>query len=118
MWNDFVARARALSERIREAPQTVRVAARLSRETGLLCELTGPGLIALGRVFAGGSQNPSQLYRVHAKNSPNKPAIIWHGEATTWGELDQRIDRLAAGLKRRGIGRRQSLIVMLHNRPE
>ena len=39
----------------------------------------------------------------HAKNSPSKPAIIFRGRATTWGELDSRIDRLASGLVRRGV---------------
>ena len=40
------------------------------------------------------------------ENTPSKPALIWRGRTTTWAELDERIDRLAAGLVRRGIGRK------------
>ena len=44
--------------------------------------------------------------------------IIWRGRTTTWAELDERIDRLSAGLVRRGIGRKKSLILMMRNRQE
>jgi fatty-acyl-CoA synthase len=74
--------------------------------------------VALLRVFASGSQNPSQIYRIHARNSPRKPALIWRGRSTTFAELDERIDRLAGGLVRRGIDRKKSLILMMRNRPE
>src|SRR5262245_34167318 len=117
MWNDFLERARAVrgalrsvQEQIREAPARVRVTTHLSKESGRLWTLTRPGIVALARVLTSGSQNPSQIYRVHSRNAPNKPALIWRGRTTTWGELDERIDRLAAGLERRGIGRRQSLL--------
>jgi fatty-acyl-CoA synthase len=103
---------------VREAPEKVRTSARLSQQTGMLWSMTPPGVMELLRVFASGSQNPSLIYRVQAKNSPSKPAIIWRGRTTSWAELDERIDRLASGLERRGIGRGKKLVLMMRNRQE
>ncbi|MDF2695942.1 MAG: O-succinylbenzoic acid--CoA ligase, partial [Labilithrix sp.] len=117
MWN-VLERARALREGVRELPDRARVASQLSRQSGLLWSLTRPGLVELAKVFTSGSQNPSRIYRVHGRNSPDKVALIWRDQQITWAELDARIDRLSAGIARRGIGRKQSIILMMHNRPE
>src|SRR5262249_41475160 len=109
---------RASLEALRDLPGNIKVVSRLARDTGLGWALSPSGAWALARVAASGSQNPSLLYRVHAKNTPSKPALIWRGRTTTWAELDERIDRIASGLERRGIGRKQSLIVMMRNRQE
>jgi len=117
MWN-VLSRARALREGARELPDRVRVASQLSRESGMLWSLTPPGVVELLKVFTSGTQNPARIYRVHGRNSPSKPALIWRGRTMTWAELDERIDRFSAGLQRRGIGRKESIVLMLHNRPE
>ncbi len=117
MWN-VLERARNVREEVRSLPEKVRISSRLSRQSGLFWALTRPGLVELLKVFTSGSQNPSKIYRVHARNSPSKPALIWRGRSTTWAELDERIDRFSSGLERRGIGRRQSVILMMRNRPE
>ncbi len=121
MWSVLSARLSSLAtirETVRELPDRVRTSARLGRQSGMLWSLTKPGLMALLRVFASGSQNPSQIYRIHAKNSPSKPALIWRGRTTSFAELDERIDRIAGGLIRRGIGRKKSVILMMRNRQE
>ncbi|MBX3188176.1 MAG: AMP-binding protein [Labilithrix sp.] len=124
MWNvlsgarTLAERGRVLREDLRQAPERVRTSARLSRQTGMLWSMTKPGLVELLRVLASGSQNPALIYRVHARNSPSKPALIWRGRTTSWAELDERIDRLAAGLTRRGIGRGKSIVIMMRNRQE
>ncbi|MCW5833415.1 MAG: AMP-binding protein [Labilithrix sp.] len=117
MWN-VLERARGLREGLRELPDRARVSAQLSRQSGLLWSLTRPGLVELAKVFTSGSQNPSKIYRVHGRNSPSKPALVWRGRAITWAELDGRIDRFSSGLARRGIGRKQSVVLMMRNRPE
>lgn len=124
MWN-VLSRARGLipslgsmGAEVRALSERVRVSSRLSRQSGLFWSLTRPGIVELIKTLASGSQNPSRLYRFHARNSPDKAAVIWRGQTITWAELDDRIDRLAAGLARRGIGQKQSVIVMMHNRPE
>jgi fatty-acyl-CoA synthase len=108
----------AVRERTREAEDRVRTTAQLARHSGLLWSLTPPGILSAARALASGSQNPSLLYRVHARNSPKKPALVWRDQTTTWAELDERIDRFAGGLTRRGLGRRQSILLMMKNRPE
>ncbi|CAN5924733.1 AMP-binding protein [soil metagenome] len=121
MWNVLRARLaslEALRDNLREAPERVRTSARLGRQSGLLWSLPTPGLVALLRVFTSGSQNPSQIYRIHARNSPSKPALIWRGRSTSFAELDKRIDRVAGGLARRGIDRKKSVILMMRNRQE
>ena len=121
MWNVLSARLASLAtirETVREVPDRVRTSARLGRQSGMLWSLTTPGLVALFRVFASGSQNPSQIYRIHAKNTPSKPALIWRGRTTSFAELDERIDRIAGGLARRGIDRKKSVIFMMRNRQE
>ena len=125
MWNVLTGalqalpeRGRAVREAVREAPERVRTTVRLSQQSGLMWSLTGRGILELGRVFASGSQNPSLIFRVHAKNSPDKPAVIWRGRTTTFRELDERIDRLAGGLARAGIGRGKSIVLMMKNRQE
>jgi fatty-acyl-CoA synthase len=118
MWNVLLQRARTVTSEARDLPEKLRVATRLAHQSGLIWTLTKPGLVELLKVFVSGSQNPSKIYRVHARNTPSKAAIIWRGRTTTWAELDERIDRFASGLERRGIGPKQSVILMLKNRQE
>ncbi len=121
MWNVFRSRLKTINgelRELRELPERVRTSARLSTQSGMMWSISRPGMIELVRVLASGSQNPSLIYRVNARNTPSKPAIIWRGRVTTWAELDERIDRLSAGLVRRGIGRKNSVIMMMRNRQE
>jgi fatty-acyl-CoA synthase len=124
MWNVLRARgARArdlatIAEGVRTIPERLRASARLGRQSGMLWSLTWPGVVELARVLASGSQNPSLIYRVNARNTPHKAALIWRGRTTTWSELDERIDRLSVGLVRRGIGPKKSVILMMRNRQE
>lgn len=113
-----LARIREVRERIAEIPDRVRVAATVAKNSGLMWELTLPGLRAAAGALGGGSQNPAQVFRIHAANSPNKPAIMWRDETITFGELDARMDRMALGLEQRGIKRGTSIVLMMKNRPE
>ena len=113
MWNVV----RDVSARLREVPDRVRTSVRLGQRSGLVWTLTGPGLREIARTLSS-AKNPSQIYRVHAKNSPTKTALVWRGRAMSFAEIDLRIDRLAAALVHRGIGRKTSVIVMMRNRPE
>ena len=107
MWKDFL-----------DVRDRVRVAAQFSKSTGMLWSMKTAGLRELAKVMISGAPNPSKIYRVHAQNSPDKLALVWRDRRSSWRELDERIDRFAGGLQRRGIGRRESIIVMMKNRPE
>lgn len=108
---------RELRDRISELPNRVRVVGRVANQSGILWELTFPGVRAFAKAFLG-STTPSHIYRVHAANAPNKPALRWHDRVLTFGELDARINGVARGLAERGLRRGTSLVLMMRNRPE
>ena len=87
-----------------DVPARARVAAVVANRSGLLWELNFAGARALLETLLRGPQTPSQVYRIHAANSPNKIALRWRDRSLTFGELDERIGRLAAGLTRVGFG--------------
>ncbi len=93
-------------------------------KSGLLLAMKPSGLRALVRVAGKGARDPSQVYRVHAANSPSKPAVIHVAAAAardrslTFGELDDRMNRVAAAVQERGLGGGARVIVMMRNRPE
>ena len=105
-------------EGLRSEVDLVRVAMAVGRTSGLLWELTIPGLVALSKALGGGAKSPSQVYRIHAANTPSKPAMIWRDRTVTFAELDSRMDRIAGGLARSGITRGTSVVMMMKNRPE
>jgi fatty-acyl-CoA synthase len=106
----------AVKSELQDLPDRARVAARVGHQSGLMWELSLRGMGAVARALK--APNPSQIYRVAAANVPDKKAIIWRDQTYTFGELDERIDRLAKGLQRRGVGRKKSVLLMMKNRPE
>ncbi len=108
----------AIGERIADAPDRVRVAAQVGNRSGLLWSITVPGVVALGKIFTIGPRNPSQIYRLHAANSPDKIAIRFRDRSLTYAQLDNRMDLLASGLMRRGLSKGSSFVLMMKNRPE
>ncbi|HSQ64899.1 MAG TPA: AMP-binding protein [Polyangiaceae bacterium] len=107
-----------IQKRVVEAPARVRAVAKMSRSTGMLWELRPGGVIELVRMLGRNYENPSSLYAIQAKNQPNREAIRFRGRSLTFGELDERIAGVASGLVERGLGRKQSVLLMMKNRPE
>lgn len=56
--------------------------------------------------------------RRHALTKPDAPALRFLGETTTWAQLDDRTHRLAAALRRRGVGFGDRILVVMLNRTE
>lgn len=109
-------------EAARNAASRVENAVALAVQSGLVWNLRSRGVSTAVRLLARGKSGPSSIYRIHGANSPDKPALIWapsKGEPKRWtyGEMDSLCDRLAAGLKRRGLAG-GSVLVMMKNRPE
>jgi fatty-acyl-CoA synthase len=90
----------------------------MSRSTGMMWEMRPRGMFQLLQSLGRDYQNPSAVITLHAKNQPDHVALRFRGHDTTYAELDDRIDRIACGLQDRGLGRKQSLLVMMKNRPE
>ena len=112
------AKMKELRERIADFPDRLRVGGRVVRQSGLMWELTLPGLRCLAKSLGGATPNASHVFRIHAANSPNKVALRWRDRAFTFQQLDERMDRIAVGLKKRGLGRGSSVVLMMKNRPE
>ena len=54
----------------------------------------------------------------NARRIPDRPALVWQGRTFTWRALNARIDRLANGLKARGVRAGTPVIYALDNGPE
>ncbi len=107
-----------LRARLQDLPDRVKVAMKVGNTSGFMWDMRAPGVAQLVRTLTATSQNPSQIYRIHAKNSPDKKALIWRDRAVTFSELDARIDKIAAGLSARGVKRGNSVVLIMKNRPE
>ncbi len=107
-----------LRQRLRGAPRRIRATTNVGVTSGLLWELGPAGVREVIRVLGHAHQNPSAIYQIHGRNSPNTPALVWRDRTITFGQLNQRIDQLAHGLVARGLVRKQSVISMMRNRPE
>ncbi len=92
-------------------------AAALAVNSGLIYDLHPAGVITAAKNLAAGKAGPSLLYRIHGANTPNKPALIHRAKTLSFGELDRECDRIANGLRRRGLAGK-SVLVMMKNRPE
>ncbi len=104
---------------IKKVSEYGRVMTRAFLRTGMIREVRPRGVARYVGQRLKGPIGPAALLRVHAANHPDKLAVIDPRGAVTYGELDDRIARLAVGLQKRlGLGRGGSAIMMLHNRRE
>ncbi len=51
----------------------------------------------------------------HAERFPDRPCLVWNDRSITYGELDRRAARTAAGLSRLGVGRGDVVGLLLYN---
>ncbi|MGK5508382.1 fatty acid--CoA ligase family protein [Brevibacillus formosus] len=51
------------------------------------------------------------------KQFADRPAFVFMGETTTYAELYQQVEHLAAGLAQRGIGKGDAVALLMDNRP-
>ena len=52
-----------------------------------------------------------------AKYNPTGEFLIYGDERITWSEMNERVNRLAAGLSAQGIKKGDNVILMFHNCP-
>ena len=67
-----------------------------------------------------GAATIAQAFRMTAAERAGEVAIRTKGDefSITWGELRERVDALAGGLAKLGVGRGDTVALMLSNRPE
>jgi fatty-acyl-CoA synthase len=91
--------------------------------TRLLTGASPAGLVALARARLAGPLGPPALFRVHAASWPDREALVGldaQGARVrrSYREVDARMDALARALRRRGLGKGDAAVLLLHNRPE
>jgi len=64
------------------------------------------------------AQNLAKAFHATAERLADDPAIVAGGEEISWAELRQRVDRLAGGLAKLGVGKGDTVAMMMNNRPE
>ena len=84
-------------------PDRARTFGRVVRQSGLLFEFGLTGLRFAAGVALKGGRNPSLIFAIHGANSPEKTALLWRDCRVTYGELDDRMNRVAAVVLRLAI---------------
>ncbi len=110
--------AETRAKEIAQLPDRARTFARVARQSGLLFEFNLSGLRFAAEALSKGARNPSLIFAIHGANSPDKTALLWRDRRVTYGQLDDRMNRAAAGLQERGFRRNTSVVIMMRNRPE
>ncbi len=59
-----------------------------------------------------------EYLRLHARETPDKPALVWYGRRIGYAELDALSDRFAQCLHERGIGQGDVVMLFMHNCPQ
>ncbi len=95
-----------------------RVIAKVLIDSGSVGHLKPAGAAVGAKLLAQGRAGISTIFRVRAANEPHELAFVFEGRRRTFGEVDRRVDQLATGLRRRGIGHKSAVALVLHNRPE
>ena len=53
-------------------------------------------------------------FEIHAQKSPDSPALVSNGERLTYGELNEKANRIANALIKKGIKPNSNVLVMIH----
>jgi acyl-CoA synthetase (AMP-forming)/AMP-acid ligase II len=104
-------------DKIAGIPARIETAAVVGVQTGIIWDLHVPALKVAARGLLQGKGGPSLIYRTHAANTPDKPAVIYRDRTITFRELDETCDKISAGFRRRKLAGK-TVLAMLKNRPE
>ncbi len=87
------------------------------RGSGLLGALRTPAVAGYLFTGLGRPKNPSNLLRLHARNTPDKLAVVdtIQGRRVTYREMEERANRLANALVALGVGRGGRVALMMRN---
>ncbi len=88
------------------------------RQAGVFRPLGPRTTIELTRRFLKEGFKSHLVYTLHGMRDPNKAALTYEEETTTWSQLLDRIRRLSNHFLATGVGPGGSVAIMLPNRPE
>ncbi|MDO9018837.1 MAG: AMP-binding protein [Myxococcales bacterium] len=103
---------------VREVTGWARVLARVAVRSELAEGASPEASLLAARLLGSGRAGISTIFRVRAVGDARRPAFVWRGRTIDFATVDDRVDRLAAGLRRRGLKRRDAVALVLRNRPE
>jgi long-chain acyl-CoA synthetase len=75
-------------------------------------------MAAPGTAAATEPRNLADLVRASAGKSPDKPALVFHGEQLSWRALDTRVDEVAAALRGEDLPTGARIALALGNTPD
>jgi long-chain acyl-CoA synthetase len=106
-------------EKYRRTASFAATALGVFRQTGLLSAV-GPvaGAKFVRDLRVRGTRGPMAVLHLHALNDPLRPAVVSGDVRLSYGELDQRVNRLSHGLHRLGVGPGDRIGVLLRNTHE
>jgi fatty-acyl-CoA synthase len=90
-------------------------AAKVLSRTGVLGALSPRGMVAFARQARGAKIGPHLALMLHAKNKPEKIALVHGANRLTYGEFDGEINKLAHALLECGVEPGDRVAVMLPN---
>ncbi len=105
-------------DELRDVTGWARVLARVAVQSELVAGASPEATLLAARLLGSGRAGVSTIFRVRAVGDARRPAFVWRGRTIDFATVDDRVDRLAAGLRRRGLKRRDAVALMLRNRPE
>jgi fatty-acyl-CoA synthase len=102
-------------DNLRTNVRRARLAASAISRSGLLGTLRPGSVATYAARTLGKPRNPSNILKLHALNAPDKLALVDERRRVTWGELEERVNRLATALAARGVGPGARVAVMMRN---
>ena len=102
-------------DNLRTNLRRARLAASAIGASGLIGTLRPSTVASFAARTLGKPRNPSNILKLHALNTPDKPAIVEGERRVTWGELEQRVNRLATALAARGVRPGSRVALMMRN---
>lgn len=108
----------ALLERLRSGVSAAIEAGKLARSTGLL-ETLHPSLLAKAAAgIAAGRRGSMAIIHFHALSDPRRPAVVADGVRLSYGELEERVNRLTYALPAVGVTPGEKVGIFMPNRHE
>ncbi len=101
--------------RVGSIAEGVSFAADVLSRTGMLSALSPSGILSFAKVARGGRPGPHTAVMLHARNKPEKIAIVDGRRRYRYADFEADINRLAAGLAGLGIGSGDRVALMLPN---
>lgn len=94
------------------------VITRVLHQSGLAGGFDPKGTLVAASLLARGQAGLSTVFRMRAAADGDRPAFVYRNQISRWSDVDARADRIANGLRLRGLKPRDAAALVLYNCPE